>query len=63
MKKVRLGQLKEKEKENALNEIRILASINYSYIIAFKVPLMIFYTSKYNFRILLSMNNLIIFAL
>lgn len=27
MKKVRMGQLKEKEKENSLNEIRILASI------------------------------------
>lgn len=37
MKKVRIGQLKEKEKENSLNEIRILASINHPNIVAYKV--------------------------
>jgi len=28
MKKVQMNMLKEKERENALNEIRILASLN-----------------------------------
>jgi len=37
LKKVKLGQLKEKEKENALNEVRILASITDPYIIGYKV--------------------------
>jgi NIMA (never in mitosis gene a)-related kinase len=37
MKKVKMGSLKNKEKENALNEIRILASIEDPYIIAYKV--------------------------
>ncbi|CAD8112522.1 unnamed protein product [Paramecium sonneborni] len=36
MKKVRMGQLKEKEKENSLNEIRILASIQHPNIIGYK---------------------------
>ncbi|CAD8113289.1 unnamed protein product [Paramecium sonneborni] len=36
MKKVRMGQLKEKEKENSLNEIRILASISHPNIIGYK---------------------------
>ena len=36
MKKVKLAQLKPKEKENALNEVRILASINDENIIAYK---------------------------
>lgn len=36
MKKVRLGQLKDKEKENSLNEIRILASIAHPNIVAYK---------------------------
>ena len=36
LKKVRFGPLKEKEKENALNEVRILASINHPNIIAYK---------------------------
>ena len=31
-----MGQLKEKEKENSLNEIRILASISHPNIIAYK---------------------------
>jgi NIMA (never in mitosis gene a)-related kinase len=39
MKKVKMGMLKEKEKENALNEVRILASFNDPYIIAYKVKL------------------------
>lgn len=38
MKKVQLTQLKDKDKENALNEIRILASIDDPYIIGYKVP-------------------------
>jgi NIMA (never in mitosis gene a)-related kinase len=36
IKKVKLGSLKEKEKENALNEIRILASINHPNVIGYK---------------------------
>lgn len=36
MKKVKLGQLKEKEKVNALNEVRILASIQHPHIIEYK---------------------------
>ena len=36
MKKVKLGSLSVKEKENALNEIRILASLNHPNIIAYK---------------------------
>lgn len=41
MKKVKLFDLKEKEKENALNEVRILASFNHPNIISFKVSLYI----------------------
>jgi NIMA (never in mitosis gene a)-related kinase len=33
---VKLGKLAEKEKENALNEVRILASIDHPNIIAYK---------------------------
>jgi NIMA (never in mitosis gene a)-related kinase len=36
LKKVRLGPLKEKERENALNEVRILASVNHRNVIAYK---------------------------
>ena len=36
LKKVKLGALKQKEKENALNEVRILASVNHPNIIAYK---------------------------
>ena len=36
LKKVKLGKLTEKEKENALNEVRILASIEAQNIIAYK---------------------------
>lgn len=36
LKKVRILKLKEKEKENALNEIRILASVNHPNIISYK---------------------------
>ncbi|OMJ88081.1 hypothetical protein SteCoe_10066 [Stentor coeruleus] len=36
LKKVQLGSLKQKEKENALNEVRILASISHPNIIAYK---------------------------
>ena len=36
MKKVKLDKLKEKEKQNALNEVRILASIQHPHIIAYK---------------------------
>jgi NIMA (never in mitosis gene a)-related kinase 1/4/5 len=35
LKKVKLGKLSEKEKENALNEVRILASIKHSSICAY----------------------------
>ena len=36
MKKVKLANLSRKEKENALNEIRILASVNHKNVIAYK---------------------------
>jgi len=36
LKKVLLGNLTEKEKINALNEVRILASLNTFYIISYK---------------------------
>jgi len=36
LKKWRLGKLKEKEKENSLNEIRILASVRSPYIVSYK---------------------------
>lgn len=36
LKKVRLQALKEKEKSNALNEVRILASITSEYVVSYK---------------------------
>lgn len=36
MKKVKMGKLTQKEKENALNEVRILASINHPNVIGYK---------------------------
>jgi len=36
MKKVKMSALSEKEKQNALNEVRILASINNPYIVGYK---------------------------
>ena len=36
LKKVKIDKLKDKEKENSLNEIRILASIQHPHIIAYK---------------------------
>lgn len=36
MKKVKMGKLSEKEKQNALNEVRILASIQHANVIAYK---------------------------
>ena len=36
MKKVKMGKLTTKEKENALNEVRILASINHPNVIGYK---------------------------
>jgi NIMA (never in mitosis gene a)-related kinase len=36
MKMVKMGMLKEKEKENAINEVRILASIDDKHIIGYK---------------------------
>lgn len=36
MKKVKMGKLTEKEKQNAVNEIRILASINHVNVIGYK---------------------------
>lgn len=35
LKKVKMGKLSEKEKENALNEVRILASIKHENICAY----------------------------
>lgn len=36
LKKVRFGPLKGKERENALNEVRILASVTHSNVIGYK---------------------------
>jgi NIMA (never in mitosis gene a)-related kinase len=36
LKKVRFGPLKHKERENALNEVRILASISHPNVVAYK---------------------------
>lgn len=36
LKKVRMQKLSDKEKENALNEVRILASINHRNIVAYR---------------------------
>ena len=36
LKKVKLGKLSEKEKENAINEVRILASIKHKNVISYK---------------------------
>lgn len=36
LKKVKLHHLSEKEKENAINEVRILASIKHNNIISYK---------------------------
>jgi NIMA (never in mitosis gene a)-related kinase len=36
LKKVRLQNLSEKERENAINEVRILASINHVNVISYK---------------------------
>ncbi len=36
MKKVKMGMLNEKEKNNALNEVRILASLDDGYIVGYK---------------------------
>ena len=36
LKKVKMGKLSNKEKENALNEIRILASVEHETIIGYK---------------------------
>ena len=36
MKKIKLGNLSAKERENAVNEIRFLASINSPFIIGYK---------------------------
>ena len=36
MKKVKMGKLSAKEKENSLNEVRILASVNHPNVIGYK---------------------------
>jgi NIMA (never in mitosis gene a)-related kinase len=36
MKKVKMGKLSEKEKHNAINEVRILASIQHNNVIGYK---------------------------
>lgn len=46
LKKVKLLNLKEKEKENALNEIRLLASVRHPNIICYKEA---FFEEKSNF--------------
>lgn len=35
LKKVKMGKLSDKEKENALNEVRILASIQHNSIVSY----------------------------
>ena len=45
LKRVKMGKLKDKEKENALNEIRLLASIRDPSIICYKEA---FYEDKSN---------------
>jgi hypothetical protein len=37
LKKVKMSMLKEKEKHNSLNEVRLLASIEDEHIVAYKV--------------------------
>ncbi len=36
LKKVKLSNLSDKEKQNALNEVRILASIKSNYVVSYK---------------------------
>lgn len=36
MKKVKMGKLSRNEKQNALNEVRILASVNHPNVIGYK---------------------------
>jgi NIMA (never in mitosis gene a)-related kinase len=36
LKKVKLSNLSEKEKQNALNEVRILASVKSKYVVTYK---------------------------
>lgn len=36
MKRIEIGKMKEKEKQNALNELRILASLKHPYIIKYR---------------------------
>ena len=36
LKKVKLGKLSDKEKDNAINEVRILASIKHTNVISYK---------------------------
>ena len=36
LKKVKMSHLTQKEKQNALNEVRILASLNSPYVISYK---------------------------
>lgn len=36
IKKVKLNNLNDREKENALNEVRILASINHQNVVSYK---------------------------
>ena len=36
LKKVKMGKLSTKEKENALNEVRILASVSHETVVAYK---------------------------
>ena len=38
LKKVKLMNLSEKEKENSLNEVRILASVKSNFVVSYKKP-------------------------
>lgn len=40
LKKIKMGNLSDKEKENSLNEAKLLASINSPYIVAYKESFM-----------------------
>jgi NIMA (never in mitosis gene a)-related kinase 1/4/5 len=57
MKKVKLGVLNEKERTNALNEVRILASLDDKYVIGYKDA---FYDEGYNGFILIPIDQSIL---
>lgn len=59
LKTVKIAEMKDKDKENAMNELRILASIDDTNIIGYKVIEKVNYLKRTHFL----MNNLSAFAL